>query len=168
MHDDKWLIKNLEEGIIEAEMIINSLNNKAKFSKKLVKERTKMVQARSMLLKDLWTDERIKYHRNTSIIPSYLEVNTSKVISSETICSRIKHKLFQSNGRMRGQSKDKYTKRETMFSQFNGIIQTKDRSPLPRRGRLDNKSFASEIVNSKVSNLKTINNSTELQRNLKM
>ena len=76
--------------------------------------------------------------------------------------------MFQSNGRMRGQSKDKYTKRETMFSQFNGVVQTKDRSPLPRRGRLDNKSFASEIVNSRVNNLKTINNSIELQRNLKM
>ena len=63
MHEDKSLIKNLEDGIIEADMIINSLSSKAKFSKKLVTERSKMIQARSMLLKDLWTDEKIKYHK---------------------------------------------------------------------------------------------------------
>lgn len=168
MHDDKSLIKSLEEGIVEADLIINSLNNKAKFSKKLVNERKKMVEARSLLLKDLWTDEKLKYRKNSNIIPSYLELNTSKVISSETICSRIRHKLFESNGKMRRQSNDKYTKRENTQIHFTGIAKPEDRSPLADRGRLQNRSFVNDRFEYKSSTIKVMNNSIERQTSLKM
>lgn len=53
MHEDKTLIKNLETSLIEADLILGNLGDKAKFSKKLESERRKMIKDRSLLLKDL-------------------------------------------------------------------------------------------------------------------
>lgn len=53
MHDDKTLIKDLEDSLVEADMILGSLVDKAKFSNKLEIERQRMINDRFLLLKDL-------------------------------------------------------------------------------------------------------------------
>ena len=117
MHDDKTLIKELEDSLIEGDMILASLQHKAKFSNKLEKERQRMIEDRSKLLKDLCSDEKLKYHKKLNTLPSFLEIPHEKNNVVDNIASKIRHKLFKSNGQMRKQSPDHYTRRESHAQQ---------------------------------------------------
>ena len=131
MHEDKALIANLENSIVEADIILQSLNDKAKFSEKLEKERHKMIKDRSVLLKDLCTTESVKYRRKTSTLPSYLD---PKVISNpdgskfENITNKVKNKLFTCNNKLKHQSPESYKKRESIFKRIHGSSTARNKS----------------------------------------
>ena len=111
-HDDNSLIKELEDSIVEADFVFSSLSDKARFSKKLESERSKMIQDRALLLNDLCVDERLKYIKKLNTLPSFIEVPHAKNGKVNNITSKIRHKLFKSNGKMRKRSPDLYTKKE--------------------------------------------------------
>lgn len=117
MHDDKTLIKELEDSLIEGDVILASLQHKAKFSKKLEEERRRMLEDRSKLLKDLCSDEKLKYHKKLNTLPSFIEIPHEKNNVVDNIASKIRHKLFKGNGQMRKQSPDNYTRRESHVQQ---------------------------------------------------
>lgn len=113
LHEDKALITKLENSLIEADIIIDSLNDKAKFSLKLEQERKKMLNDRSALLNDLITSESVKYRKKTKTLPSFLDpqiINNRDGSKFENITTKIKSKLFKSNGIMKSQSPEKYSK----------------------------------------------------------
>lgn len=116
-HDDSTLIKDLESSIAEAETIEASLLDKVRFSRKLESERRRMIQDRVLLLKDLCSEERIKYKRKLNTLPSFIEVPHQKGKKVDNIISRIRHKMFKSNGKMRKRSPDLYTRRESHIQQ---------------------------------------------------
>lgn len=117
IHDDKTLINDLEESLVEADMILGSLRDKAKFSSKLEKERQRMLKDRSVLLRDLCSHEKLKYKKQLGTLPSFIEIPYQNSKPMNNITSKIRHKLFKSNGQMRTQSTDHYTRRESHVQQ---------------------------------------------------
>jgi hypothetical protein len=113
IHDDMNLIKDLEDSWAEADVISASLADKAKFSSKLETERQRMIQDRAKLLDDLWVGEKLKYKSKLNTLPSFIEIPHSKNQNVDNVTSKIRHKLFKSNGKMRKQSPDHYTRKES-------------------------------------------------------
>jgi hypothetical protein len=144
LHDDKTLIGDLENSIVEADVILQSLSDKARFSNKLEGERRRMIQDRSTLLRDLCDSENVKYRKKTSTLPSYLDpqiIQNPDGSKFENIASKIKGKLFSANGKLKHQSPESYKKRNLAINRASGVNTARNKSQ---------KSFRQSMVNSSV------------------
>lgn len=138
LHEDKTLMSNLENSIMEADVILDSLSSKAKFSKKLESERRKMIKDRSVLLKDLCVSENVKYRKKTSTLPSYLDpdiITNPDGSKFENISTKVKGKLFNANGKLKHQSPESYKKRNREFV-TGGLYSVRNKSPQMSRQSL--------------------------------
>jgi hypothetical protein len=72
-----------------------------------------MIQDRAKLLDDLCVGEKLKYKSKLNTLPSFIEIPHDKSQYLDNVTSKIRHKLFKSNGLMRKQSPDHYTRRES-------------------------------------------------------
>lgn len=72
-----------------------------------------MIQDRAKLLDDLCVGEKLKYKSKLNTLPSFIEIPHDKRQNYDNVTSKIRHKLFKSNGLMRKQSPDHYTRRES-------------------------------------------------------
>jgi hypothetical protein len=72
-----------------------------------------MIQDRAKLLDDLCVGEKLKYKSKLNTLPSFIEIPHNKSQNHDNVTSKIRHKLFKSNGLMRKQSPDHYTRRES-------------------------------------------------------
>ncbi|CAI2363094.1 unnamed protein product [Moneuplotes crassus] len=111
MHDDNNLIHELKTSLEEGDTILASLKDKAKYSNIMEQERSRMINDRALLLKDLCTHEKLKYKKKLNTLPAFIEIPADKGKPMESVTSKIRHKLFTSNGKMRKKSTDHYTKR---------------------------------------------------------
>lgn len=112
-HDDAKLISDLNTSLKEGDTILASLKDKAMFSHRLEKERAKMITDRASLLSDLCSQEKLTYKKNLKTLPPFIEVPHQKGKPLDSVTSKIRHKIFKDNGKMRKRSPEIYSRRES-------------------------------------------------------
>lgn len=89
----------------------------------------------------------MKYRHKTSTLPSYLDpqiITNPDGSKFENIASKIKTKLFKTNGKLKHQSPESYKKREVTIISRAGAMTARNKSQ---------KSLRNSLVNSSADNI---------------